>query len=387
MADDRPAEPAPSAAELNADPARFDPWSGAQYGGARFFAASTVIHLGLLLLFAGASLTVIKAVEKINVKIVEPEVGVDGANSLEDYAGLLEVTKAPRHEAKRPQGPVIKNVQAPRVPTLGNVGPRLGARPVDLNTAALSLGAGGVGGLGGTFGEYIGGLRKVGLDLVLVIDSTESMQFVIDEVKRHAEQLVRAVQRMVPTSRVGVVVYRDQGDEYVTKWSDLSFRTDKLTSFIGGISASGGGDWEEAVLDGVEAAMDELTWRKKSKKIIIVIGGSPPHAEDIPVLTERIRRFREEGGSLSTIDVTDHLHLEFNRELWKSIHGKNKPFVAPPKPDFYQQVTAVYGTLAKSGGGDLVQLADDKTLIRDVMILTFGTRWKTEMAPYMKELS
>jgi hypothetical protein len=386
MADERPAGGAPSETENAADPARFDPWSGNLYGGARFFAASTLIHLGLLVLFAGISLTVIKTVEKINVKIVEPEVGVDGANSLEDYAGLLEVTKAPRHEAQRPQGPVVKNVRAPRVPTLGNVGPRLGARPVDLNSAALSLGAGGVGGLGGTFGEYIGGLRKVGLDLVLVIDSTESMQFVIDEVKEHAAQLVRALQRMVPTSRVGVVVYRDQGDEYVTKWSDLSFRTDKLTSFISNISAAGGGDWEEAVLDAVDAAINELSWRKKSKKIIILIGGSPPHAEDMPALVELIREFRQQGGSLSTIDVTDHLHLAFNKQLWRSLHG-NKPFEAPPKPQFHQQVTAVYGALARDGGGDLVQLADDKALIRDVLILTFGTRWKTEMAPYMKELS
>jgi hypothetical protein len=30
--------------------------------------------------------------------------------------------------------------------------------------------------------------------------------------------------RMVPTSRVGIVAYRDQGDEYVTKWTDLSFQ-------------------------------------------------------------------------------------------------------------------------------------------------------------------
>ena len=96
--------------------------------------------------------------------------------------------------------------------------------------------------------------------------------------------------------------------------------------------------------------------------------------------------FRRDGGTLSTIDVTDHLHLSFNRELWKSLHG-NKPFEAPPKPAFYQQVTGVYGDLAKDGGGDLVQLDDDKKLIRDVLILTFGSRWKVEMAEHLKDLS
>lgn len=370
------------------DPARFDPWSGHQYGGARFFAASTVIHVVLLLVFAGISLTVMRTVEKIEVKIVDP-IGAetDGAASLEDYAGLLEVTRAPRREAQRPQGPVVRNIQAPRVPSLSNVGPKLGrGRSVDLNSAALSLGGGGIGGLGGSFGDYVGGLRKTGLDLVLVIDTTESMQFVIDEVKRHAASLVRSIQRMVPTSRIGVVAYRDQGDEYVVKWSDLSFKTDKLTSFIATLSASGGGDWEEAVLEGVDAGINELNWRKKSKKIIVLIGGSPPHPEDIAPLETLVREFRADGGTLSTIDVTDHLHLEFQRAMWRSLHG-NKPFAPPPKADFYRQVTTLYGTLASDGGGEMVQLADDKKLIRDVLVLTFGSRWKVEMAKHLKDLS
>ena len=377
------------------DASRFDPWSSSSaYGGARFFAVSTLVHVGILLLLATISFTVIKTVEKINVKIVDETVGTEeseGAPSMEDDAGLLDVTRAPRRQAARPAGPVVRDVRAPRVPSLGGIGPKLGRGPaIDVSSASLSLGggggSGGIGGLGGGFGDYVGGLRKVGLDLVLVIDTTESMQFVIDEVKANATRLVESIQHMVPTSRVGVVVYRDKGDEYVVKWSDLSFKTDKLRSFIGNITASGGGDWEEAVLDGVDAAVHELSWRKKSKKIIVLIGGSPPHPEDVQPLESLVRKFRADGGSLSTIDVTDHLHLAFNRELWKSLHG-NAPFQAPAKPAFYGQVTKVYGDLARDGGGDLVQLADDKALIRDVLVLTFGSRWKVEMAQHLKELS
>ena len=386
---EEPTPAPPPEQDQNSDPARFDPWSGAHFGGARFFAASTLIHIGLLVAFATISFTVMKTVEKINVKIID-EVGVqesEGAPSMEDYAGLLEVAKAPRRQAQRPAGPVVRDVRAPRMPTMAGVGPKLGRGPaVDVNPTSLALGGGGVGGLGGSFGDYVGGLRKVGLDLVLVIDTTESMQFVIDEVKAHVTSLVETIQRMVPTSRIGIVVYRDQGDEYVVKWSDLSFRTDKLRAFVSNITASGGGDWEEAVLDGVDAAINELSWRKKSKKIIILIGGSPPHPEDVPPLETMVKAFRADGGSLSTIDVTDHLHLTFNRELWKSLHG-NKPFVAPEKPAFYSQVTKVYGDLARGGGGELVQLDDGKKLIRDVVILTFGTRWKVEMAKHLKELS
>lgn len=384
---DVPERPQPAAG--GSDPRRFDPWSGGKFGGVQWFAASSLIHVVLLLVLATVSMTVIRTVEQIRVKIVD-QVGVeefDGAASMEDLAGLLDVAQAPRRQAAKPSGPVVRNVVAPVVPKIGGIGPKLGRGPaVDVHAAALSYGSGGVGGLGGSFGDYVGGLRKVGLDLVLVIDTTESMQFVIDEVKARLTSLVTAIQRMVPTSRVGIVVYRDQGDEYVVKWTDLSFRTDKLRDFLSHISAAGGGDWEEAVLEGLDAAVNELSWRKKSKKIIVLVGGSPPHPEDVDAAREVVQKFRAEGGALSAIDVTEHLHDQFNRELWKSLYGK-KPYEAKEMPEFYNQVRKVYTDLAGDGGGELVQLEDDKKLIRDVLVLTFGSRWKVEMAKYVKELS
>ncbi len=375
------------------DPARFDPWSGRGFGNIRWYAASTVIHVVLLIVLATVTLTVMRKVEEVRVKVLDEPASVDdweGANSLEDIPGVLDVQAAPRRQA-RPggPGPVVRNVRAPQMPQIGGVGPKLGRGPViDAGTAPVSFGAGGggIGGLGGGFGDYVGGLRKSGLDLVLVIDTTESMQFVIDEVKERATALVTALQRMVPTSRIGIVVYRDQGDEYVVKWVDLSFRTEKLRDFLANIKAAGGGDWEEAVLEGLDAAVHELSWRKKSKKIIILIGGSPPHPEDIDQVQEIVQKFRADGGSLSAIDVTHELHEQFDRFMWKSIHG-NQPYQPSPMPEFYQQVAQTYGAIANDGGGELVLLENDKKLIRDVLVLTFGSRWKVEMAKYLKELS
>ncbi len=356
----------------------------------QWFAASTLVHVGVLFVFATVTITVIRQVEEIKVKVLD-EVGVDevneeGAPSLEDLAGLLDVQTVPRRQA-RPSGPVVRNVVAPTLPKIGSVGPKIGTGPtVDLASVPLAFGSGGVGGLGGSFGDYVGGLRKTGLDLVLVIDTTESMQFVIDEVKSHCSSLVGAIQRMVPTSRVGIVVYRDQGDEYVVKWTDLSFKTEKLRQFLSNISASGGGDWEEAVKEGLDAAIHELTWRKSSKKIIVLVGGSPPHKEDLEAVRDLVRQFRSAGGYLSTIDVTQRLHETFSRFMWKSLHG-NEPFQPSEIPPFYKEVAEIYGIMAKDGGGELVQLADDKKLIRDVLVLTFGSRWRVEMAKYLKEIS
>ena len=171
---------------------RHDPWSGNSRRPRRFFAASTAIHVGLLVLFATLTVTVVKTVEKIDVRIVD-QVGVEesgGADSLEDFAGLLNVAQAPRRDA----GAAARSAGAQRARPAGaedrrhrsEARPRTGGRRrrVDQPVASASNG---IGGLGGNFGDYVGGLRKVGLDLVLVIDTTESMQFVIDEVKARAD--------------------------------------------------------------------------------------------------------------------------------------------------------------------------------------------------------
>jgi hypothetical protein len=62
------------------------------------------------------------------------------------------------------------------------------------------------------FGDLLGGLRKVGVDLVLLIDTTNSMQSIIDDVKNEARSFIANLQQMVPASRVAS--YYRKGDEY-----------------------------------------------------------------------------------------------------------------------------------------------------------------------------
>ncbi len=371
-------------------PPRFDPWASNRYGGLRWFAASTVVHIGLLFLFATVTLSVIRTVQEIRVKVVDDtlvgEENLDGVPSLQDLAGVLKMEQT-RPQRAAPSGPVIQGVRMPEMPRLGGVGPKLGAGPtLDTISTNLSFGSGAVGGLGGGFGDYVGGLRKVGLDVALVIDTTDSMQFVIDDVKKKLSQLVGAIQRMVPTSRIGIVVYRDKGDDYVVKWTDLSFRTDKLQDFLSHIGAGGGGDWEEAVKEALDAAINELKWRKQSKRIIVLVGGSPPHPWDTDDVRDIVRNFRKQNGHISTIDVTKRQHDEFDRQLWRSLHGR-EPYKPSPMPEFYAEVTRSFGEIAKDGGGELISLDQDRAVIRSVLELTFGSRWKVEMAKFLKELS
>jgi hypothetical protein len=244
-----------------------------------------------------------------------------------------------------------------------------------------------IGGIGGGFGDYVGGLRKVGLDVALVIDATDSMQFVIDSVKARLIKLITSLHAMVPTSRIGIVAYRDKGDEFVTKWVDLSFSTGKLQDFLTNLRAGGGGDWPEAVYDGLGAAVSDLNWRKKSKRIIILVPGSPPHPETVSNVLHLAQNFQAQGGALSVVDLADKMHEDFERALRRHNEGMtNVEFKPSPLPAFYQEFRNTMASIAQAGGGDFIPLTEDKALTREIIVMTFGSRWQTEMAKYLRDL-
>jgi hypothetical protein len=359
------------------------------------FLFSTAFHAGLLLALTTISVTVAKQVQKINVKIIEPppaveESDVEGAPSIKDLAGPLRpVMTMPRNTSSvaGPSAPAaVANVRAPDLPRIG-VGPSIGASPGNLDIP-LSFGGSGLAGGGpggGGFGDLLGGLRKVGVDLVLLIDTTNSMQSIIDEVKNEVRGFIGNLQQMVPASRVAVVAYRDKGDEYVNKWVDFSFKTDKVQNFVANLRADGGGDYPEAVYEAVDAAMTELSWRKTSRRIMIIIGSSPPHAETMPALLKLVRDLKEKNGAIGAIDVTKRLHDEYERADWVA-HGSVGTFTPTPMPAFYSEVSDTYRVVTSQGGGELMALGEDKSLLRQVMVLTFGTRWRVEMAKFMGKL-
>ncbi|HEY2388167.1 MAG TPA: vWA domain-containing protein [Candidatus Binatia bacterium] len=375
-----------------------DPLAGAfpMRRGVPAFLFSAAFHAALLVLLATISFAVVKRDEKINVKLIEPEAELDDVDpsalpSLHDLAHSLNPISAQARTVGVVAGPsagqAVAAVRAPDMPRIAGVVPSVGQNPGNLD---VHLGIGGGSGLvglggGGGFGDMLQGLRKVGIDLVLVIDTTDSMQSVLEDVKREVRTFIGDLQQMVPASRVAVVAYRDKGDEYVTKWVDFSFHTDKVQNFVAALHADGGGDYPEAVKQGIQAATRELSWRKTARRMLILIGGSPPHKEDVPELMELVRKFREQNGAVGAIDVTDRLHVEYERADWVA-HGSVGEFKASATPAFYHEVTDSFSEIARAGGGEELRLGENKALLREVMALTFGTRWRVEMARYMDKL-
>ena len=344
--------------------------------------------------------------------------------SLEDLPDLVRPQEAPRDDevkelvVARTAQPIVlptpakptavaRSTTAPVVHFSRPVAPigagtDLAARFASAGSGTGGFGTGGGGGGFGTslaslgisldsaFGQYVGGLRKQGLDVALVIDATGSMQNVIDDLKRRLDDLVVTMQRLVPNARIGAVAFRDRADDkiataprqsedFLVKWSDLTFKGSKVKTFLNGLVAEGGGDWEEAVKAGFEAAMNQLKWRPDAKKVIILVGSSPPHAAELPALRQLVVDWQTRGGVVSAIDVSQRLHEEHERRLHRWLYGEELAKVSP-MPDFYRQVQQSYGDLSRLGGGAAIALGQDQALVRHLLILTFGQQWEKDVS-------
>jgi hypothetical protein len=297
----------------------------------------------------------------------------------------------PQPAVPHPTSPVV-HFARPTKPV--GAGIDLGSRFASAGAGVGGFGVGGGGGagwsLGTSFGRYVGGLRKVGLDVAIVVDATGSMQNVIDEIKHRMDDLAVTLQRLVPTARVGAVAYRDrdddtvataprQSEDFLVRWTDLTFNVKKVQAFLDGIVAEGGGDWEEAVKDGLECAMKQLKWRSDAKKVIILVGSSPPHDKDVPAIQKMVEDWRARGGVVSAIDVSLLLHEEHERKMYRWLHGEEAKEISP-LPDFYKQVSESFGDIAKRGGGEEIAMGQQQALVRHLLVLTFGPQWEKDVS-------
>ncbi|HEY9792607.1 MAG TPA: vWA domain-containing protein [Candidatus Obscuribacterales bacterium] len=118
------------------------------------------------------------------------------------------------------------------------------------------------------------------IDLAFCIDTTGSMQSEIDNVKAKTKEIVAKLAggKPSPLIRVGLVAYRDRGDEYVTKVFPFTEDIDKMVKDISGLQANGGGDTPEAVNEALHSSVHDLAWSsdKKTLKLLFLIGDAGP---------------------------------------------------------------------------------------------------------------
>jgi len=238
-------------------------------------------------------------------------------------------------------------------------------------------------GIGSGFGGFIGELRRKGLDVVLVIDGTGSMNLIIDDVKAKMAQLIQSIHRLVPIARIGIVVFGGKGEKLDSQ--PLTLSPQKLEDFLTHITAKGGGEWEEDTFGAVEYAINKMDWKPYAKKVVVLVGDSPPHKEDFQPLIQIIHKFKDENGTFNTVDVAAEEHERFEREFWLKVHREEPPKISP-LPEFYQQTRAAYKVLANAGGGSMKSLTKDTHINQQVLILAFGEQWQNAVAAFGRGL-
>ncbi len=126
------------------------------------------------------------------------------------------------------------------------------------------------------------------LDLVFVIDATESM---MDDVKKMRELLDGLLSEILPTYpsyRIGLVLYKDYFEDFLVKTA-CPFTTD-LTVFrkaLDSFRVQGGRDIPEAVYEALDGAL-AYPWNPEADKKIILIGDAPPHPKPRGRVTKEI---------------------------------------------------------------------------------------------------
>lgn len=127
----------------------------------------------------------------------------------------------------------------------------------------------------------------VQLDLCFLLDTTGSMG---DEIARIQKTLLAITAKMrklesKPRIRLGMVLYRDHGDEYVTRRFDFTEDAEAFDKALREVKADGGGDTPEQLNMGLYAAVEQLAWGRDALRLCFLVADASPHmdyADDVP---------------------------------------------------------------------------------------------------------
>ncbi len=203
---------------------------------------------------------------------------------------------------------------------------------------------------GGGWKQRLNALRRSGLDLVIVFDSTGSMGGELQELKKQMRRISGTLFELVPSARISLCAYRDRGEKWVVQGIPLTSELSEMDQFLDGIRASGGGDRPEAVDEGLRWAVENNRFRETAQKVILLFGDAPPHPKYLETCQLAAGDFRrQEQGVVHTITC------------------RNKAVL----PEFEE--------IAQCGGGEAFLTSDEREIIRQLLVLVFGSQYQDQV--------
>lgn len=138
------------------------------------------------------------------------------------------------------------------------------------------------------------------VDIFFIIDATGSMS---DELHYLQAELYNIIDKVKHNQanlnvRMGSLVYRDKGDDYLTRKSSLDSRIDKTVTFLKQQRADGGGDIPEAVDEALFQSIENEKWQPDAlARIAFLVLDAPAHddARSVQRVQQQIQLAAEKG--------------------------------------------------------------------------------------------
>jgi Mg-chelatase subunit ChlD len=163
---------------------------------------------------------------------------------------------------------------------------------------------------------------KPRIEVCFVLDTTGSMGGLIEGAKQKvwsiANEMISA--KPTPELKLGLIGYRDRGDEYVVKSFQLTDDIDSIYGHLRDFKAEGGGDEPESVNEALAEAIEKMPWSQDRKvlKIIFLVGDAPPHMDyaDGPKYPELCRIAAKKDLIINTVQCGS---IAETTPIWKEI--------------------------------------------------------------------
>lgn len=188
------------------------------------------------------------------------------------------------------------------------------------------------------------------LEMVFVLDTTGSMGGLLEGAKQRIWGIINEVmqKKSHPRVKVGLVAYRDRGDDYVTKLLPLTEDLDKVYTTLMDFEADGGGDQPENVRRALAEGVRAAGWSKQQSgvaQIVFLVGDAPPQKYEnepdvLDVADEAVRK----NMIVNTIQCGNEVST---RSVWQQIANRGQ---------------GDYFAIAQNGGVETVRSPFDERL-------------------------
>ncbi len=117
------------------------------------------------------------------------------------------------------------------------------------------------------------------VEIMFVIDTTGSMSDELMYLQAEIDDVIGRVKQTLTdvTIRIALMFYRDEGDEYVTRYFDFNDNIDVVKKNLNDQYAAGGGDYPEAVHTALSEAVNKQWSSGNVTKLLIHVLDAPPH--------------------------------------------------------------------------------------------------------------